>query len=172
MREGLTRGRGFNSVQRNLFVFSRLLCAKVTHAIEKLSSCSFVPSTEMKEGSGNSRMVRDNDFHKKLQDFLKKFSPFKVSDSPDSVRNIATGVHGSSKVNVGTEITVGFNILSNMLTKNVADYHFKTSLQTVNLLQKIRISDKDGSVSMDRNLLFQRLTAILLSGKNNDNQTN
>ena len=169
---GLTRGRGFNSVQRNLFVFLRPLCAEVTDAIEKLSSCSFVPSTEMKEGSGNSRMVRDNDFHKKLQDFLKKFSSFKVSDSPDSVRNIATGVHGSSKVNVDTEITVGFNILSNMLTKNVADYHFKTSLQTVNLLQKIRISDKDGSVSIDRNLLFQRLTAILLSGKNNDNQTN
>ena len=46
---GSTRGRGFNSVQRNLFVFSHPLCAEVTDAIEKLSSCSFVPSTEMKE---------------------------------------------------------------------------------------------------------------------------
>ena len=59
-----------------------------------------------------------------------------------------------------------------MLTKSVADYHFKTSLQAVNLVQKIRISDTDGSVSVDPNLLFQRLTAILLSGKNNDNQIN
>ena len=91
---GLTRGRGFNSVQRNLFVFSRPLCAEVTDTIEKLSSCSFVPSTEMKEGSGNSRMVRENDDCKKLQDFLENFSPFKETDSPNSVRNIVTGVHG------------------------------------------------------------------------------
>ena len=117
-------------------------------------------------------MVRDNGNCKKLHDFLKKFSPFKETDSPDSVRNIVTGVHGSSKVNVDTAITVGSNILSDMLTKRVADYHFKTSLQAVNLVQKIRISDKEGSVSVNPKLLFQSLTAILLSGKNNDNQIN
>ena len=65
-------------------------------------------------------------------------------------------------------ITVGSNILSDMLTKSVADYHFKTSLQAVNLVQQIPISDKDGSVSVVPKLLFQRLTAILLGGKNND----
>ena len=65
----LTRGRWFTSVQRNLFVFSSPLCVEVMDAIEKVSSCSFVPITEMKERSGNSRMVRDNS--KKLQDFLK-----------------------------------------------------------------------------------------------------
>ena len=31
----LTRERQYNSVQRNLFVFSRSLCAEVTDAIEK-----------------------------------------------------------------------------------------------------------------------------------------
>ena len=67
---------------------------------------------------------------------------------------MVTGVHGSSKVNVDTTITVGSNILSDMLTKSVADYHFKTSLQAVNLVQQIRISDKDGSVSVVPNLLF------------------
>ena len=59
-----------------------------------------------------------------------------------------------------------------MLTKSVADYHFKTSLQAVNLVQKTHISDKDGSVSVNPKLLFQSLTAILLSGKNNDNRIN
>ena len=117
-------------------------------------------------------MVRDNGNCKKLHDFLKKFSPFKETDSPDSVRNIVTGVHGSSKVNVDTAITVGSNILSEMLTKSVANYHFKTSLKAVNLVWKICISDKDESVSVDPNLLFQCLTAILLHGKNNDNQIN
>ena len=42
---GLTRERELNSVQRNLLVFSRTLCAEATDAIEKLSSCSSVPST-------------------------------------------------------------------------------------------------------------------------------
>ena len=106
---GLTRWRGINSVQRNLFVFSRPLCTEVTDVIEKLSSCSFVPTAEMKLGSGNSRMVRDNDDCKKLQDFLKKFSPFMETDSPDSARNIVTLVHGLLKVNVDTTITVGSN---------------------------------------------------------------
>ena len=162
---GLARGRGINSVQRNLFVFSRPLCAEVNDAIEKLSSCYFASSTEMKEGSGNYRIIRDRDGCKKVQDFLKQFNPFKETDSSDSIRNIVTGVHGSSKVNVDTAITVGSNILTDMLTKGVADYHFKSSLQAVNMVQKIRLSDTDGSVSVDSNLLFQRLTAILLSGK-------
>ena len=106
---GLTRWRGINSVQRNLFVFSRSLCTEVTDVIEKLSSCSFVPTAEMEVGSGNSRMVRDYDDCKKLQDFLKKFSPFMETDSPDSARNIVTWVHGLLKVNVETTITVGSN---------------------------------------------------------------
>ena len=40
-------------------------------------------------------MVRDNDDYKKLQDSLKKSIPFKETNSPDSVRNFATVVHGS-----------------------------------------------------------------------------
>ena len=111
----------------------------------------------MNEGSGNLRLVIDNDDCKKLR---------------DSVRNMVTGVHGSAKVNADTPITVGVNSLSDLLTKSVADYHLKTSLQAVNLVQQICISDKDGSVLMDLNLLFQRLTAVLLRGKNNDNQIN
>ena len=59
-----------------------------------------------------------------------------------------------------------------MLTKSVANYHFKSSLQAVRLVQKIRLFDEDGSVSVNPNELFQHLTSILMSGKNNDNQIN
>ena len=38
----LIRRKGFNSVQRNLSIFSRPLCAEITDSIKKLSSCSFV----------------------------------------------------------------------------------------------------------------------------------
>lgn len=57
-----------------------------------------------------------------------------------------------------------------MLMKDVTNYHFKNSLQAVNIAQKFRLPDEDGSVSVNPNLLFQSLTANLLSGKNNDNQ--
>ena len=59
-----------------------------------------------------------------------------------------------------------------MLTKSVANYHFKSRLQAVNLVQKICLFDEDGSVSVDPNQLFQHLTSILMSGKNSDNQIN
>ena len=118
---GLTIRKGVNSVRRNLFVFSRPYFAEVSDGIEKLSSCSFVPSTEMKEGSGNSNMVRDKNNCKNLQNFLKNFSPFKETNSPDSIRNIVARVNGLSKLNVNTGRTVGSSILSDMLTKVVAN---------------------------------------------------
>ena len=40
-------------------IFSHPLYAEVIDAIKKLSSCSVVPSIEIKEGSGNSRIVRE-----------------------------------------------------------------------------------------------------------------
>ena len=69
-------------------------------------------------------------------------------------------------------ITVSSNNLSDTLTKGFAGYHFNSGLQVAKLVQTIRLSDKDGSVSVDSNLLFQHLTAILLSANNNDNQIN
>ena len=38
----LIRGRGFNNVQINLFIFSYQLCAEITDAIEKLSTIIFI----------------------------------------------------------------------------------------------------------------------------------
>lgn len=75
----------------------------------------------MKEGSGNSNMVRDNNNCKNLQNFLKNSSPFKETNSPDSIRNIVARVNGLSKLNVNTGRTVGSSILSDMLTKVVAN---------------------------------------------------
>ena len=109
-------------------VFSRPLCAEVTDAIEKLSSCSFVPSTEIKEESGNSRMIEDNGDCKKLEDFPKQFNAFKETNSADSIRNLVTGISDSPKVRVDTAITVGSNIPSDMLRKGVAGYLFKSRL--------------------------------------------
>ena len=64
---------------------------------------------------------------------------------------------------VDTAITVGSNILSDMLTKVVVNYHLESSSQAVNMVQKIRFSDKDGSDPVVPNLLYQHFTITLLS---------
>ena len=75
----------------------------------------------MKEGSGNSNTVRENNNCKNLQNFLKNLSPFKETDSPDSIRNIVARVNGLSKLDVNTGRTVGSSILSDMLTNVLAN---------------------------------------------------
>ena len=80
-------------------------------------------------------MTADKGNCKKLQNFQKKFSPFKKTNSPDSIKNIVTGIHVSSKVNVHTAITIGSNTLPDILTKSVVDYLFKSRLQAVNKRQ-------------------------------------
>ena len=77
----------------------------------------------MKEGSGNSNMVRDNNSCKNLQNFLKNFSPFKETDSSDSIRNTVTRVNGSLKLNVNTARTVGS---IRYVNKSCSQYHFKS----------------------------------------------
>ena len=131
-----------------------------------------IHSETCKWHNNNIQSIRGNGDYKILQDFLKNFSPFKKTDSPDSIRNIVRKVHSSSKDNVDTMITVSSNNLSDTLTKGFAGYHFNSGLQVAKLVQTIRLSDKDRSVSVDSNLLFQHLTAILLSTNNNDNQIN
>ena len=54
-----------------------------------------------------------------MQESLEKFSPFQETNSLDSVRIVLTRVHGSWKVNVDTTVAVGFNILSDVLTKDM-----------------------------------------------------
>ena len=71
-------------------------------------------------------MARHNDNCKRLQEFTKYFNTFKETDSPDSIKNIVTTIHVSASVNIDTAIPVGSNILLDVLTKGVADYHFKS----------------------------------------------
>ena len=54
----ITKGR-FKRLLAHLFVFSRPLCPEIMDGIEELSSFSLVARTEIKQGSGNSSMIRD-----------------------------------------------------------------------------------------------------------------
>ena len=63
---------------------------------------------------------------------------------------------------------LGEKILADMEGKTVAEYTFKKTSQAVNMAQTFKMATSDGEMDIDPNLLFQRLTAILLSCRKND----
>ena len=64
---GLTRGRKFDHVQQNLFVFSQCLCAEVNEAIEKLDKAKYCQSEQHKRETGQSRVRRETDDCQKVE---------------------------------------------------------------------------------------------------------
>ena len=76
-----------------------------------------------------------------------------------------SGVVASPSVSIENAAEIDQNIIDDMQAKTVADYTLKKSLQAVNMSQRFRQSDKDGTVDVDPELLFQRLIAILLSSR-------
>ena len=163
---GLTHGRDFNQVQRNLFVFSRPMCAQINEVFENMKNASFKQSCQQSKEIGASRIARDTVDCQKVEDFLKEHNPF--SQHSKSLRNIVSGVVAGKSVNVENAVEVGRGILADMEGKVVSEYSFKKSNQVINMVQKIQLKTKDGDIDIDPNLLFQRLTAILLSSRKNN----
>ena len=60
---------------------------------------------------------------------------------------------------------VGEKILSSMVGKNINDYSFRKKDQVVTLASKNAVRFSDGSIQVDPQLLFQRLTLIATGGR-------
>ena len=163
---GLTHGRDFNQIQRNMFVFSKPICAEVNESIEKLSKTNLTTSDQHSKETGTSRMKRDGDDYQKIETFFNDHNPF--SQHCSSLRNIVTGIVAQPSVNIDRAKEVGEKILADMEGKTVAEYTFKKKSQAVNMAQSFKMASSDGEIDVDPNLLFQRLTAILLSCRKND----
>ena len=54
---GLTRGKGFDDIQKNIFIFSRPIC-EVNEAVEKLNNAVYITSLTNDE-TGKVRIARD-----------------------------------------------------------------------------------------------------------------
>ena len=69
-------------------------------------------------------------------------------------------------VNIDHAAEVGAEILKNVASKKVSELTFKTSWKGINMAHKLNITLASGdTVSVDYNLLFQRLTAIATNSK-------
>ena len=151
---GLTRVRGMTEQQRIIWSLAMPACAEINRAMQELTGVMF-NSGEQNKAITQARQARDWKDTQTVLLFLQKSNPF-IADP--SLRNICTGVHGQSSVNVETAKAIGTAILTSMEDKTVMEYTFKKTNQVVTLATKTRVIVDDASLQIDPLLLFQGLT--------------
>ena len=151
---GLMRGRGMTEQQRVVWSLAMPACAEVNRAMQELTGVSF-NSGEQNKDMAQSRQARDWKDIQTLLSYLQERSPF---SSDPILRNICTGVHAHSTVNVDTAKVVGNAILSSMEGTTPADFTFKRNRQAITLDTKAAVKLDGVAVQIDPQLLFQRLT--------------
>ena len=138
-------------------------CGEVNRAMQELTSVSY-NSGEQNKNITQARQSRDWKDTQTLLIYLLERNPF---TSNTSLRNICTGVHAHSTVNVDSAAKdVGNAILAGMEGMTVAEYTFKRNYQVITLATKSAIKIDGITVQIDPQLLFQRLT---LAAKTTDN---
>ena len=151
---GLMRGRGMTEQQRVIWSLAKPACAEMNRAMQELTGVSF-NSGEQNKDMAQSRQAHDWKDIQTLLSYLQERNPF---SSDPTLRNICTGVHAHSTVNVDTAKVVGNAILSSMEGTTPADFTFKRSRQAITLDTKAAVKLDDVAVHIDPQLLFQRLT--------------
>ena len=154
---GLTRGRGMSEAQRTLWLLSMPACAEMNHAMQNFSGTNYATSEQHQDAS-LSRRNRDSHDVKQVVDFLEARSPFEEVDT--SLRNIETGVTADKRVNVDMALDIGKSIIHNMVGQPVEEYVHKRKDQAVPLSDGTSVKINDDTVSIDPQLLFQRLITV------------
>ena len=135
------------------------VCAEVNKAMQELTGVNYDTSEQNKDMT-KARQARDwKDTHTILSYFHEN-NPF---TSNNSLRDISTGVHAQSAVNVDKAESVGRAILEDMEGKAVDEYVFKKANQAVTLGCKSAIKVGGDLITADPQLLFQRLILVAKS---------
>jgi hypothetical protein len=107
-------------------------------------------------------MERDHSDLQKIAGFFTQRDPFCADPS---LRNIATGVVAEDGVNCEKAKEVGDSIIKKMAGKDVHEHSFQKKDQVKTLACKTSVHLKDGSIQIDTQLLFQRLSVLATSGQ-------
>ena len=149
---GLTRGRGMTELQQVIWLLSTPTCAELNHTMQELTGVTYVTSEQHKESS-QTRMVRDYKDASILVEFLLDRNPF----TSENLINIVTGENAAPSVNVDNAKEIGESIIKVMNGKKVNEYSSKKKDQAMTLASKATVKIGDEVVSVDPQLLFQRL---------------
>ena len=110
-------------------------------------------------------MSTDQDDMKKINKFFDQHDP--LIDRA-SLTNIVNGVTANEKVNVDEAVRCGEKILKDMEGKTANEFKFSIAMKAVNMAHKFKVKANGTDVEVDPDLLFQRLTAMVLSSRNKD----
>ena len=159
-RGGLTRGRGVSENVRVMWINSMHRCASVHNAMCNLTGLQHKTSEQHIE-LGLSRVKRDNDALRKLQNWLKIHSRFNNNET--ALKSLSTGftVGDGMYVNCDKAEEVGQSIQEKLDDICVEDASIKRNDRVItleSLRPGIKIDMK--TVHIDPTILFTRLTAI------------
>lgn len=105
-----------------------------------------------------SRQKRDHEDTQRVLEFLRERNPFQRED-PD-LRNICNGMKADGNVNVDEAAKIGEKIISSMAGESVSNYTFKKANSVIKSNAKNALVIDGDIVSIDPQLLFQRLMLI------------
>ena len=103
---------------------------------------------------GKARTEHDHKDTSTLLEFTKERNPFTTGTN---LRNIETGVIADGKVDVDRSVEIGNIMLRSMEGQQIDDYVFQTNKQVVTLASKTNLKVDGDEISLDPQLLFQRL---------------
>ena len=150
---GLTRGRGLTEVQRAQWLLSMPHCAEMNQAMQKLTDVNYQTSKQHKE-MGKARTEHDHTDTSTFLEFLTERNPFTPGTN---LRNIETGVIPDGKVDVDRSVEIRSNIVRSMEGQQIDDYVFMKNKQVVTLASKTNLNVDGNEISVESQLLFQRL---------------
>ena len=138
------------------FILSVPLCSQIKCALELLTGIKYSTS-EQHKSSSNSRIERDYADAVKVFDYLIVRNPF---DERKELLNIDSGEIAEQNVNVYNSLEIGNKILLNMENKPVFTYSFERKNIATTMKNRSWIDFDGETLSIDNNLLFQRLSII------------
>ena len=156
---GLTRGSGMTEHQRAAWTMSAPVSSAYNYAMQEFCETVYTTSDQHKDESA-PRMARDKEDLAKLVAKLDQQSPF--SDEV-ALRNIITGIHADTNVNVQKLFIVGKDAVTNMEGQAVFSYSHKRT-NAVKTLASTRAVTVDKERSIDPAVLFQRFLVVSQSG--------
>ena len=150
---GLTRGRGMGETQRTSWLLSMPACAEMNAATQDFMQINYKTSEQHKEMS-IARLKRDEKDSKAVLQYLQDMNPF-TDDT--SLRNISTGVVAQVSTNAEHAEEIGESILFSMENEATIEYTFQKKDRITPIETNSTVTIDGESVSVDPQLLFQRL---------------
>ena len=155
---GLTRGTGMGEAERSVWLLCMPACSEISVAMQDVTEVSLKTSEQhvQHKDSSASRQRRDHQDTTTILLYLQPRNPF--SEVHVLIRSIATGRDADPAANPDKAKEIGDQILKSMTGKVFSDVTFTKKNQAKTMVSGTVIKTKNETVTVDPNLLFQRLT--------------